>query len=141
MFRMKKKIVKNMTTIAYREIFRQCYNIIDRFTRSSHEYCACHFHQGCLREKTLKHCRYIQFQFVRCDCCCVCIFFNTYSLKDLHRIKNNGAGLVTFYISIQNELSIILNIGISEYRQLWKDEKDSYISRRFDLMFPFKVYS
>ena len=36
MFRMKKKNVKKMTTIAYRKNFCQCYNIIDRFARYSH---------------------------------------------------------------------------------------------------------
>ena len=122
-----------MTTIAVCEIFCQCYNI--------HEYFLCRFYQYFFEKKTLKHNRYIQFQVVRCGYCCVFTFFNTFSQKDLHKMKDNATGLVKFYISIQTELSIILNNGISEYRQLWKDEKDSYINWRLDMLFPFKVYN
>ena len=127
MFRMKKNNSKKMTAIASRKIFRQCYNVIDRFASYYHEYCLCYLYQGCLREKTLKHIRYLQFHFVRYYCC-VYTFFSFYSLKDLHKIKNDAQDLLKFYISIQNELSIILNVGTFEHRQLWKDEKDSYIN-------------
>lgn len=92
MFRMKKNNCKKMTAIASREIFRQCYNVIDRFASYYHEYCLCYLYQGCLREKTLKHSRYL-----RHDNCCVCIFFNTYSLKDFHKIKNDAQNLLRLF--------------------------------------------
>ena len=93
--------MKTLSYMASREVYYQCYKIIEDFIHSFYWCCLCDRYQGCRRGP---------YPVARNDYCYICITYSHYILGKLNNVKYNSFQLERFYLNILRDLAEILRV-------------------------------